>query len=239
MCWVSAAFAFTVLVLIFTCGLTSPVPSRLHTRALKALIYQIRQEITSSLRDLVRTDEFSLLFYEIYSFGHVISAALIDKRFTTSIKKKNLKSNNHFYLIWWCLLQANTGLLSGGSCSSLNLTELAELEEQPLSSQNFSLFHCHAMKVSAVTTELADHLQKIGHYCDTAAVHMAGRDINYSDCSLPHFAQDDDSFDFVRCLLELLDRLLSKTKFWLFFLTTSVVFKDIYFYTCTKLLSAK
>lgn len=67
------------------------------------------------------------------------------------------------------------------------------------------------MKVSTVTIELKDRLERIGQHCRNAVDYLAGGDIN-RNCSLPHFAQDKDSFHFVRCLLELLYRLLSKTK---------------------------
>lgn len=116
-----------------------------------------------------------------------------------------------FYLISCCLQQADPGLFSNNSCSSLNETELAGFDEQPLSAQNLSLFRCYMMNVSLVTIEVTPLVQEISQYCEAAAAQMPGY-VGPVSCSPPPFEEVEDAFTFVRCLLMLLNQLLSKHK---------------------------
>lgn len=89
------------------------------------------------------------------------------------------------------------------------MTELAGFDEQPQSGQTFSLFRCHMEKLSNVTRELETQLLAINQRSQDVEELMSGS-VSHSDCSLPFFEQDKDTYQFVHCLLKLLDQALSR-----------------------------
>lgn len=91
------------------------------------------------------------------------------------------------------------------------------------------------VEASNVTKELETELLAISQLSQDLEGLMS-EGVSHSNCSLPYFEQDKDKYQFVRCLLELLDEVLSNIKPW--FHHQFCILK-LYFYTCIKLLSIK
>lgn len=91
------------------------------------------------------------------------------------------------------------------------MTELVGLDELPHSGQTLSLFRCLMVEASNVTKELETQLLTISQLSQDVEGLMS-EGVSHSNCSLPYFEQDKDKYQFVRCLLELLDEVLSNIK---------------------------
>lgn len=68
------------------------------------------------------------------------------------------------------------------------------------------------MEMSNVTTELESGLETISQYSLDMEELMWSGNVSHINCTLPHFEEDMDKYQFVRCLLELLVQVLGESQ---------------------------
>ncbi|KAG7223411.1 hypothetical protein INR49_015514 [Caranx melampygus] len=97
-------------------------------------------------------------------------------------------------------------LLLDTTCSSINVSVRQEQQASPAS--HLAPFLCYTLKTSKETPEVSDELLSITQSIEDATNGTAPE----QGCTLPQFTDDVHKYEFVQCVLLLLDQRLRKAK---------------------------